>query len=189
MKINLFFNRIRNLIADPQKEFARIEAERKQPRRIYMEFILPLVIITAIASYFGKVLFGPVTMSLGTGVALKAVFMLVTIQVIGVYVSALIINELFPLFHAQKKFNKTFAIISYSALPAYLALIFAGLLPTLANVIYLAGIYSVVLYWHAVQHIADMVIERRQVFVPFSIFVIVLFYLLFRVIMGIILSF
>ncbi|MDA3893819.1 MAG: YIP1 family protein, partial [Salinivirgaceae bacterium] len=104
------------------------------------------------------------------------------------YLSDIAIYEILPFFHSKKNKTKSFALVTYSMTPILLALIFSGLIPKLATLIYFIGFYSVFLFWISSAAIIDMTKERRQIFVPLSLLLIMIIFLLLRIVLGAIFS-
>jgi hypothetical protein len=184
MDIKQNINRIRGLLAEPKKEFVKILIEDRRKTFLFLQYVLPLLLLYALATYVGNVLFGAVTIREGSGVVLKSVIHIVLVQIITLYVGAMFINELLPFFHMPKNGRKAFALVAYSLFPVYLSMILAGLLPGLAKLINLAGLYSILLFWFGAETLIEMPQERRQMFVPLSLLIIILIYLAARIVLG-----
>jgi len=187
MNIAYIIKRTRNIITEPQRELINIAKEDKKPSTIFLEFLLPLLILFTVASYLGKIVFERIPLN-GTDIILKNILLLTIVTGIGTYFSAIAINEILPAFHAKRNKAKSFALVTYSLTPVYIALILSGLIPKLASLFYFIGFYSVILFWISTATIADMTKERRQFFVPVSLLIIILIFLFIRLILGAIFS-
>jgi len=188
MKVNIFIKRTQNLITEPKREFIRISKEEKKPDEVFLTFILPYLLLYAVASYLGTLVFKQATFDTGSGIILKNILLVMVVTASGIYTTSVIINEMLPFFHAKKSRSKTFSMVAYTLTPVYLSLVFAGLIPNLAILINLVGLYSIILFWIAASAITDMTTERRQIFVPISLLIIVLVFLFIRIILGAIFS-
>lgn len=188
MDIKSFIKRIQNIITEPQREFIRISKEEKNPIQVFLDFILPFMVLYAIASYLGKIIFSPATFSVGTGIILKNILLIILVILSGIYLAALVLNEILPAFHTKRSFSKTFGMISYSLTPVFIAIIFSGLIPNLSMFINLVGLYSIILFWISAAAIIDMTKDRRQIYVPISLLSMVVIFLVIRVILGAIFS-
>ena len=189
MDLRLFVNRLKGLVSEPRKEFVRINADGKIPKNIIIDFILPLVIINAVASFLGEILFGPASFTVGSGIVVKNVVFIALVQTVSVYLSAYLVNELMPLFQSQKDFNATFRLIAYSFTPIFVTTILAGLLPHFSNIINFMGFYSVVIIWIGCDELLPQMKDRKQFFVPVAILATGIIYLAIRGILGLLLSF
>jgi hypothetical protein len=112
MNITKFIKRIQSIIAEPQREFIRIAKEDKNPGSVLIEFTIPLIALYILTSYLGRIVFSPATFNVGTGVILKNIFMIVIVTILGIYLSAIAINEILPFFHSKKFKTKSFALVT-----------------------------------------------------------------------------
>lgn len=142
--------RAKSIILSPATEWPVIEAESASVKSIYVEYLVILAAIPAIASFIGLSLIGysAFGVSIRTPLLAGLVEMVVRYAVfLGmVYVMALIADALAPSFQGQKNFLNAFKLIAFSMTPGLLGGIF-GILPTLAVLGLLAGLYGIyVLY-------------------------------------------
>ncbi len=188
MNIGKFIKRLKCILIEPQREFIRISHEQKKPVKVFVEYVLPFLILYAIAAYLGKIVFSPATFNVGTGIILKSILLMLMVIGIGIYLIPLLINELLPLFNTKKDNGKTFTLIAYTLTPVYIALILSGLIPNLSAVFYFIGFYSIILFWIAVSAIINIKMERRQIFVFVNIILIALVFFIIRIVLGAIFS-
>ncbi len=184
MQLSSFIKRVRNIISEPVKEFIKISKESVKPGSLFVNYTLPFLGLYTVASYLGRIVFGPATFSTGTGVILKSILLIILMVVAGIYLVSLAINEILPFFHTKKDITKTYSLITYSLTPAYISLVLSGLVPKLSVLFNLFGLYSVFLYWIATAAIVDMIKVKRQIFVPISLLVTVLVFLVIWLILG-----
>lgn len=189
MDLRLFTYRVKGILSEPKQEFQKISGEHKNPQRIIIDFILPLIVINALASFLGEIIFGPASFSIGSGIVLKNVLFIALVQITSVYLAAYLVNELLPVFHLKKDFAATFRLIAYSFTPIFITTIFAGLLPKFSNIINFLGFYAIVTIWIGCDILLPILKERKQLFVPVSIITTALIYLAIRGIFGLLLSF
>ena len=188
MNVKQFINRTKNIFTEPKREFIRISKEDSKPLTVFTAFVLPFLILYTLASYLGEIVFSPATFEVGTSVILKNILFMLLVLTTSIYIASLVINELLSLFHVKKNIKQTFALISYSHTPIYIALIFSGLIPNLAAIIYFVGFYSIILFWIATSSIFDIKMEQRQIFVSISLILIMLIFLFTRIFIGLIFS-
>ncbi|MBI9066328.1 MAG: DUF1282 family protein [Salinivirgaceae bacterium] len=188
MKIQLFIRTIKELITEPKLAFVTIKSDNGNPKSIILYYILPLVLLDALATFIGNILFGPVNFNVGLGVTINNIVMIVLVQLIAVFLSAYIVNELLPVFHVKKNFTNIFKLVAYSFTPIFLTAIAAGLLPKFSNIIYFFGFYSLVVYWIGSEVMIDITKDRKNIFVPLTILIMGVNYLAIRGILGIIFS-
>lgn len=184
MEIKQIIERVRGVLAEPKREFVTILKEDQRKTRLFLNYVLPLLVLYAITTYIGNVLFGAVTIRQGSGIVIKSIIHGMLVQIATLYIGGIIINEVLPLFHVPKNGRKTFALLAYTLTPIYISMILAGLLPGLSKLIYLLGLYSILLFWFGAESLIEMPQERRQLFVPLSFLMIILLYLAIRVVLG-----
>jgi len=146
MRMNLV-ERVRNIILAPQVEWAVIDAEPTDIREIYARYVAPLALVPAVAGFIGGSLIGIGVPGVGTvrvGVA-AGLFgaVLQFLLLLGfVYVLALVINALAPMFGGRMDIVAAFKVAAYASTPAWLAGVFA-IVPAFAflTVVGLYGLY------------------------------------------------
>ncbi|CAN5150156.1 hypothetical protein BH11PSE2_BH11PSE2_04740 [soil metagenome] len=136
--------RVKGLILHPRAEWETIDAEPATAGGLYRRYILILAAIGPVASLIGGLLFGfhlgrnafapaPVNALVGAVVGYG-------LTLAGVYVLALLIDNLAPYFKAKPDRIQALKVAAYSATAAWLASIF-GLVPQLA-ILSVFGAYS-----------------------------------------------
>lgn len=188
MDIQKLIQRTQHIFTEPKREFIRISKEQDKVLTLFIDFVMPFMIIYSVAAYFGTVFFTPATFNIGAGIILKSIALNLLVMVTGIYVSSLIINEMLPLFQLKKDIVKISSIIIYSLTPVYIALIASGLFPNLSMFLNLIGFYSIILFWISTATIINMTKEHRQIFVPVISIALVLIFLFIRIILGAIFS-
>lgn len=148
--MQLPIDRIKNIILSPKTEWPVIAAETTTPKELYLNYIVLLAAIPAVAGFIGMTVFGlsimgfTVKMGLGAGLAQAILRYLMSLGM--VWVLALIVDALAPKFGSEKNFNQSLKLVAYAMTPAWVAGIFA-LLPALSILSLIAAIYALyVLY-------------------------------------------
>jgi len=126
-----------------------IEAEPTTPAELYTSYIIPLAAIGPIAAIIG---FSVIGYSYGGLVSVRFSFVfsivfalvLFVLDLLMVYIIALVVDALAPSFSAQKNFNQAFKLIAYSRTPAWIAAILL-IFPSLSIVAGLVGLYGLYL--------------------------------------------
>jgi len=149
MAVNLV-SRVQKLLMSPKTEWDAIDTEQTDVMGILTTYVAPLVILGAVASLLGMLIFG---INVGYGIVIKPPITSLLIQavisiVLGVgmvYVFAFIIDMLAPSFGAQKNFNQAFKVAAYAPTAAWVAGI-AQIVPVIGWIVVLAGaIYTLYL--------------------------------------------
>ena len=142
--------RAKSIVLSPATEWPVVEAEPASVKSIYLEYLVILAAIPAIASFIGTTLIGysmfgvSVRMPLFAGVVNLIVGYALSLAMI--YVIALIADALAPSFQGQKNFLNAFKLVAFSMTPGLLGGIF-GILPALAVLGLLASLYGIYLLY------------------------------------------
>ena len=142
--MNALIARVQGLLLDPQREWAKIDRESGEPAHLFLNYVVILALIPALAEFIGASIIG-VTVSVGTfrvpvlAGLLNAVISYLFSFVL-VYVVALVIDALAPSFGTARHFPSALKLSVYSFTPAWLAGIFL-LLPGL-SFLTIAGLYG-----------------------------------------------
>lgn len=142
--MNALIARVQGLLLDPQREWAKIDRESGEPAHLFLNYVVILALIPALAEFIGASIIG-VTVSVGTfrvpvlAGLLNAVISYLFSFVL-VYVVALVIDALAPGFGTARHFPSALKLSVYSFTPAWLAGIFL-LLPGL-SFLTIAGLYG-----------------------------------------------
>jgi hypothetical protein len=141
--------RIRNIIADPRSEWPLIAAEPGDPFRLLVGYVAVLAAIPAIAGFIGSSLVG-VSVSVGRmhdpaflGFLRALISYLFSFVI--VYLTALAIDVMAPLFDTRRNFTSALKLAVYSFTPVWLI----GIVLMIPGLRFLSilGLYAVRLIW------------------------------------------
>lgn len=144
-------DRVINILKTPKTEWPVIEAETTDTGKLYKEYIAILAAIPPIASFIGMSFIG-VTLpfvgtyrvGIGTGVAHAVVAYV--LGLVGVFVSALIIDKLAVNFESTPNQTQALKLVAYSMTAAWIAGVFQ-IIPMLSILALLGGLYSIYLFY------------------------------------------
>jgi hypothetical protein len=143
--------RITKLLKDPKAEWPVIAAEQTTVEHLYKSYIGPLAAIPAIAGFIGGSIIGysaPFIGTYRTPFVRGFVAMIVTfaLMLVGVYVSAFIINKLAPTFESTPNELQALKLTGYAATPSFLGGIF-NIIPMLAVLGIFPALYGIYLFY------------------------------------------
>jgi hypothetical protein len=145
--------RVKAILLQPGTEWDVIQAEQPTIKGLYKSYIGPLAAIPAVAGLIGMALIGVKNFGLTVKTPILSAAIGAVVQwgasLIGVYVLALIIEALAPNFGGEKNRLQAFKLVAYSYTAAWVAGILL-LLPNLAMVAGLLGLYSLFLLYKGV---------------------------------------
>ena len=138
MQVQAIIARVQQILLNPNAAWAQIEGEPASVQSLYLNYVVPLAAIPAIARFLG-LLFS------GLGFLLLPMLVSYVFSLGAVYVFALIIDYLAPQFGAQKNFNQAFKVAAYAPTAAWVAGVF-DIIPGIGGVISILGaLYSLYL--------------------------------------------
>lgn len=146
-------DRVKNIITKPKEEWDVINNETPNTQNILVSYVIPLVAIGAIASFIGWAFIGK---SYGTGfysikvkgmdLGLRYGIIALVSGVLGVYLTAFVIDALAPTFQSEKNFGRSFQLAAYAATPSWVGAVL-NILPSLAIIGSLFGLYGLYLLY------------------------------------------
>lgn len=164
--------RVKNIILNPDREWPVIEREPADARGLLIGYVAVLAAIPAVAGFIGTSLVG-VSVSAGTfrvpfvmgllNAAISYAFSFVL-----VYVVALIIDWLAPVFRAMRSFPHALKLSAYSFTPSWLAGIFL-LIPGL-RFLTILGLYGLYLLWTGLPPLMDAARDRSLLYAAAVVF-------------------
>jgi uncharacterized membrane protein YwzB len=170
-------DRIKGIILNPKKEWEIISQENTPSIVLLTNYLLPLALIPAIASFIGYGLIGYRVAFIGhvSGLAwgLKWAIMMFGNMLLGTYISAFIIDLLATNFGAEKNFDKSFSLVVYSYTPMMVAGILF-LLPSLQVLPALAGLYGLYLLYIGIKPMMKSPDDKTTTYFIISLIVIII---------------
>jgi Yip1 domain len=140
MDFAALFGRIQRLLMSPATEWDAIAGEAADVPKIYMNYVGPLVIASAVAGALG------IVSILGVGVALKMLIVNVVLGLVMVYVLAFVINMLAPTFGATPDMGQAFKLAAYSPTASWVASLLM-IVPVLGILALVGALYSLYLLY------------------------------------------
>ena len=183
-------SRVKNILFTPKTEWQTIEAENAPHMKVFTSYVALLALIPTIAAFIGYGLIGyrvPLlgniaSISLGIRYAIQYYILMAG----GVYLTAFVINFLAENFGATKNFDKAFSLVAYAYTPMFVAGIFY-ILPSLAWIAGLGGIYSLYLLYIGLQPMMKQPAEKTTSYFVVSLIAMAVVYVVLGMILGAIL--
>ncbi|MCK4661874.1 MAG: YIP1 family protein [Bacteroidales bacterium] len=173
MDFNFIIERAKKIIINPEQEWQVIKSEETDKNEIIKNYFLPFLIAIVVASFIGKLLFGTYGFSSGIVYSLVSAIFVLIIQFAGMYISALVINELAPSFDSKKNINAAFKLVIYSSTASYIASILSGLLSPLSVLFMLLGLYSIYLFWLGITPMMETPENKKVGYVIVSVLIMI----------------
>ena len=183
MDFNFIIKRATNIIVKPADEWQVIKNEASDKKQVIMNYALPVIAVVAIASLIGGFIFTRFSVSYQVLSALIAFI----VPFAGMYISAIVINELAPSFGSKKDINAAFKLVIYSFTASFLASIVTGLIPPLFFV-GIFGLYSIYLLWLGITPMMETPEDKKVGYVIVSALIIIVINILIWFILNMILT-
>jgi len=182
-------NRVKNVLVTPKTEWTTIEAENTPYMKVFITYVLLLAAIPAICSFIGYGLIGYKVWgvhfaSINWGIR-QAIVQYISLTG-GVFVTAFVVDMLAKNFGATKDINRAFALVAYAYTPMFVAGIFY-ILPKLAWIGSLAGIYGLYLLYIGLQPMMKAPAEKQTSYFIVSLIVMALVWVVFSMVLAAIL--
>jgi hypothetical protein len=148
--VGSIIERAKAIILKPKEEWPVIEGETLSSGDVFTRYAVPLAAIGPVAAFLGGQIFGfggwgfTYRMSFMGGLS-QAIISFV-LSLVGLFVISFIANKLAPTFGGESNSRRAFKLVVYAMTASWLAGIF-GLIPSLALLGVLAGLYSFYLFY------------------------------------------
>ena len=180
--------RVKNIIITPKTEWERINGEEGTLSTVLKSYVLPLALIAAAASFIGYGLIGVDTGILGINVKgynwgfYMAIKQFIS-GILSVVVSAYVVDMLAPPFGSEKNINKSAQLVAYAYTPGMIGA-FLNILPMLAIIGALFGLYGIYLWYLGLGPIKKTPEDKKVVYLVVSILVMIVVFLIVGLILG-----
>jgi len=169
-------DRAKNIIMTPKTEWPVIAAEEPNATAILTGYVIPLALIPAVASIIGYGLIGQGFMhSFTWGIALGVTSFVST--VLGVYLTAFVVDFLAPNFGSQKNFGRAMQLVAYAYTPAWVAGVL-NIVPALGVIGSLAGLYGLYLLYLGLPHTMKTPQDKVVVYLVITVVVLLVVYMI-----------
>jgi len=169
-------NRIKSILITPKTEWTVIEPEETDPKTLTVSYLIPLALISAIATFIGfgligQTYFGVHVGSVGLGLRHAIISLVSTVG--GAFLMAWIIDLLASSFGSEKNFKQSFKLVVYS----YTPMLVAGILfiiPSLAVLVSLAGLYGLYIMYLGLQPLKKTPDDKKVTYFVVSLVVVLI---------------
>ncbi len=176
-------DRAKNMIIAPKKEWDVVVAEEPNIQQIIVSYVVPLALISALASFVGYGLVGaPFWAASITWGIVQAIIIIFT-AVLSVFIAAFVIDALAPSFGSQKNMGRAVQLIAYSMTPSWIGGIF-NIYPPLGILGVLFGLYGLYLLYLGFTPLMQTPEDKKVGYIIVSIIVLLVVY----IVVGLILS-
>jgi hypothetical protein len=174
-------DRAKNIIMTPKTEWPAIAGEEANVGKVISGYVFPLALASAIASFIGYGFIWSIFHSVNWGIYHALV--VVISGIVGVYVSAFIINALAPSFGSEQNMGRAVQLVAYSFTPSWIG----GLLmifPMIGWIGSLFGFYGLYLLYLGLPTLMKTPQEKAMGYEIVSILCIIVVYIVVGLILA-----
>src|SRR6187551_1555010 len=143
-------DKVKAILLKPKEEWPKIAADPATPADIVTRYAIPLIAIGPVASFIGGQVFGYsaffISYRPGLIAGLSSAIMTFVMSLVALLVVTLIAEFLAPKFGGEANRRQALKWVAYGATASWVGGIF-GLIPSLAALGWLAGLYSLYLFY------------------------------------------
>ena len=167
--------RAKNILTNPKQEWEVINGEEATPMTLLTTYVIPMVLIGAIAGFIG---YGFIGINYGFGIRIKGLdwglyhgISTLISGIISFFVSSYVIDALAPTFKSEKNINKSAQLVAYSS-TAFWVVAILMILPALA-ILMILGLYSVYLFYLGISVMKKTPEDQKIVYMVVSALVMI----------------
>jgi len=143
--------RVVNILTKPNEEWPVIAEETADVSSLYRGYIIPLAAIPAVCGFIGMTIVGMSVPFFGTFRSpffsgLTSMIVQYVLLLVGVYVAAIIIEQLAPTFQSSGGVVQALKMVAYASTPGWVAGVL-GLIPALKVLTILGGLFGIYLFF------------------------------------------
>jgi hypothetical protein len=180
------FDRAKNIIITPNKEWDVISTETPDTGKIITGYVLPLAGLAALAAFIGYGFIGINLLGLrylGINWGIYYAISILINALVSVFVCSFVIDALAPSFGSEKNMGRSMQLVAYSYTPFWVGGLLA-ILPALAWVGGLFGIYGLYLLYIGMPKLKKTPADKLIGYFIVSLLVIIAVYFVIGLILG-----
>ncbi|MDA3781091.1 MAG: Yip1 family protein [Bacteroidales bacterium] len=169
MDFNSLINKVKDVIINPAQAWEDIKFDTEDKKEPLLKFAIPLIILGSFSTFIGSASFG---LGHSAYIGFMSAIAYFISCIAGIYISAIVINELAMNFGSEKNLDKAFKLVIYSSSASFLATIVSSLHPMLSFV-GLFALYSIYIFWLGVKPMMNTPEDKKLSFVVISALIII----------------
>jgi hypothetical protein len=176
-------DRAKNIIISPKTEWDVVANEEPNIQQIITGYVIPLALISAIASFVGYGLVGAPFLGASVTWGIVQAIIVIFTAVLAVITAAFVVDALAPSFGSQKNMGRAVQLFAYSMTPAWIGGIF-NIYPPLGILGALFGLFGLYLLYLGFTPLMQTPEDKKVGYIIVSIVVLIVVY----IVLGVILS-
>jgi len=181
------FERAKNIIASPNREWDAIAAEQPNTSQIIVNYVLLLAALAAVAAFIGYSFigfnYGIFGRMASTEWGIYYALNVLVGAVAGVFISAFVIDALAPSFGSEKNMGRSIQLVAYSYTPAWIGALLS-IYPPIAIIGALAGLYGLYLLYIGMPKLKKTPADKHAGYFIVSLVTLIVVYFIIGLIMS-----
>ena len=182
--------RVKNIITTPKTEWDVIAGEDTTLSSVITTYVVPLALLGAAATFIGYgfigIDYGFFRMK-GIDWGIKMAVIQLVSAVVGVIVTAFVVDALAPSFGSEKNINKSAQLVAYGYTPSFVGALL-NVFPAIGWLGGLFGIYGIYFMYLGLGPLKKTPEDKRVVYLVITIVILIVVYLVLGGILGSILG-
>jgi hypothetical protein len=175
-------DRIKNILLTPRAEWDKIAVEPADVNKIYMGYVLPLSVFSALCGFVGMAFIGVLGWRVGLVPGLIGAIIQTAMGVVSVFVMAFIANALAPTFGSRQDMGQAHKLAAYGCTAFFVAGVFA-LFPPL-GILAIVGLYSFALIYIGLPRVMATPEDKRVGYLATIIIIAIVVGIVLNVVLG-----
>ncbi|HEY6171844.1 MAG TPA: Yip1 family protein [Candidatus Kapabacteria bacterium] len=179
-------DRAKNIIMSPKTEWAVIAAEEPNSGSMVTGYALPLILLSAVASFIGYGLIGYDLLGVkigGINWGLHHALMAIVMGILSIYITSFVVDALAPSFGSQKNSGRAMQLVIYSCTPMWVGGLLQ-VLPMIGWIGSLFGLYSIYLIYLGLPHTMKTPQDKVAIYMIVTLVVLIVVYMLVGMVLG-----
>jgi hypothetical protein len=177
----------KDILVTPKTAWQTIAEENQNHLQILTNYLIPLALIPALATFIGYGIIGHTILGVhigSVGLGLRQAILSFFTSLGGVYLSAWVIYLLSPKFELSSDFSRSFQLVAYSYTPIFVAGILL-IVPSMSIIATLAGLYGLFLLYLGITPILQTPDDKKNTFYVVSLLSIIVVSILISSILSV----
>ncbi|UEG50591.1 YIP1 family protein [Ferruginibacter lapsinanis] len=178
--------RVKNIIITPKTEWEKIATEEQSLSSVISTYVVPLAVAGAIATFIGWAFIGidyGFFRMKGIGWGVKMAVIQLISSIVGVIVTAFIVDALAPSFGSEKNINRSAQLVAYGYTPSFIGALL-GVLPSIGWLGGLFGLYGIYLIYLGLGPMKKTPEDKKVIYMVVTIVILIVVYLILGLILG-----
>lgn len=178
--------RVKNMIVTPKTEWTAVDGESDTLAGVITKYVVPLAAVGAICTFIGYAFIGVdygFFRMRGMEWGIKMAVISIASSIVGVIITAFVVDALAPSFGSEKNINKSAQLVAYSYTPAFVGALLT-IFPAISMIGGLFGLYGIYLMYLGLGPLKKTPEDKKVIYLVITIVVLIAVYFVIGLILG-----